>query len=86
MEKKDIKTLEKYISDYYEKVTADNAQQYMENFDENWKQVVEYPDDDTPKRQSKYGLALVILTVIYQSIRRLGHDPTFQTVQQFCWV
>lgn len=65
MEKKDIKTLEKYISDYYEKVTADNAQQCMENFDENWKQVVEYPDDDTPKRQSKYGLALVILTAAY---------------------
>ena len=37
MEKKDIKTLEKYISDYYEKVTADNAQQCMENFDEKRK-------------------------------------------------
>lgn len=57
MEEKDIKTLEKYISDYNEKVTADNAQQCMENFDENWKTITAYSADDT------YGLALVIFSV-----------------------
>jgi len=63
MEEKDIETLEKYISDYNEKVTADNAQKCMENFDENWKTITAYFADDTPKRQSKYGLALVIFSV-----------------------
>lgn len=57
MEEKDIKPLEKYISDYNEKVTADNAQQCMENFDENWKTITAYSADDT------YGLALVIFSV-----------------------
>ena len=63
MEEKYIETLEKYISDYNEKVTADNAQKCMENFDENWKTITAYFADDTPKRQSKYGLALVIFSV-----------------------
>ena len=63
MEEKDIKTLEKYIGDYHEKVTADNAQQCMENFDENWKTITAYSADDTPELQSKYGLALVIFSV-----------------------
>lgn len=65
MEEKDIKLLDKYIDNYLEKVTADNTQQVIEDFDENWKQVVGYPDDEAPKRQSKYGLALVILTAAY---------------------
>ena len=72
MEEKDIETLEKYISDYNEKVTADNAQKCMENFDENWKTITAYFADDTPKRQSKYGLALVIFSVANYESPNIG--------------
>ncbi|MDD6781623.1 MAG: DUF2971 domain-containing protein [Bacteroidales bacterium] len=59
MEEKAVKSLEIYINNYLEKVTVYNAQQCMKDFDENWKTIT----DETPKRQSKYGLALVIFSV-----------------------
>lgn len=64
----DIKPLEQYIETYLEKVTTDNAQQAIEKFDENWEKFVGYLADETPSRQSKYGLALVILSVAYYDL------------------
>ena len=63
MEEKDMKLLEKYIDTYLEKVTVDNAQQCINEFDENWKTITAFLADETPERQSKYGLALVIFSV-----------------------
>lgn len=59
MEEKAVKSLDIYINNYLEKVTVYNAQQCMKDFDENWKTIT----DETPERQSKYGLALVIFSV-----------------------
>lgn len=60
--------LEKYIEDYYEKVSANNAQQVIDGFDDAWETIMDYSADETPERQSKYGLSLVILSVaIYES-------------------
>ena len=58
-----MKSLETFINNYLEKVTVDNAQQCMKDFDENWKTITAYMADETPERQSKYGLALVISSV-----------------------
>lgn len=55
--------VETYIKNYLEKVTADNAQQCMKDFDEKWKTITAYMADETPDYQSKYGLALVIFSV-----------------------
>lgn len=63
MEEKTVKSLEIYINNYLEKVTVYNAQQCMKDFDENWKTITAYMADETPERQSKYGLALVIFSV-----------------------
>ena len=63
MEENDMKLLEKYIDTYLEKVTVDNAQQCINEFDENWKTITAFLADETPERQSKYGLALVIFSV-----------------------
>ena len=63
MEEKAVKSLEIYINNYLEKVTVYNAQQCMKDFDENWRTITAYMADETPKRQSKYGLALVIFSV-----------------------
>lgn len=63
MEEKDIELLDKYIDDYFEKVTADNARQVIDDFDDNWRIITAYRVDDTPEHQSKYGLALVIFSV-----------------------
>lgn len=63
MEEKVVNSLEIYINNYLEKVTVDNAQQCMKDFDENWKAITAYRADETPERQSKYGLALVIFSV-----------------------
>ena len=62
MEEKDIKLLEQYIDTYFEKVTAENALQCINGFDANWKTITAYLADETPERQSKYGLALVIFS------------------------
>lgn len=62
------KMLEKYIKDYYERVSANNAQQVIDEFDDNWETIIDYLADETPDRQSKYGLALVVFSVaIYES-------------------
>ncbi len=63
MEENCIELIDKYIDNYLEKVTADNAQQVIEDFEENWKIITAYMADNTPKHQSKYGLALVIFSV-----------------------
>lgn len=63
MDEKDIKLLDNYIDNYLEKVTAENAQQCVNEFDNNWKTITAYIADETPAYQSKYGLALVIFSV-----------------------
>ena len=55
--------LEKYIDTYYEKVSVDNAQNAFDDFDEQWSAITEYMIDETENRQSKYGQALVTLSV-----------------------
>lgn len=63
MDENDIKLLDNYIDNYLEKVTAENAQQCVNEFDNNWKTITAYIADETPAYQSKYGLALVIFSV-----------------------
>jgi len=63
MEGNSIELIDKYIDNYLEKVTADNAQQVIEDFEESWKIITAYMADNTPMHQSKYGLALVIFSV-----------------------
>lgn len=58
-----LESLERYINNYLEKVTIDNAQQCMNDFDERWKNITLFLADETSVRQSKYGLALVIFSV-----------------------
>lgn len=48
-----------------ETINADNAQQVISEFDENWKTIVQY--DSTRDFQSKYGLALHKLSYAYFS-------------------
>ena len=66
--------LEKYIEIYYEKVSIDNAQQVIREFDDNWSIIPNYLIDETEKRQSKYGLALVIFSVANYEIDNLTED------------
>lgn len=69
MEEKDIELLDKYINKYSDKVTADNAQQVIDEFDAKWKTITAYLADNTPEYQSKYGLALLIFSVAnYESL------------------
>ncbi|MDE7410735.1 MAG: DUF2971 domain-containing protein [Paramuribaculum sp.] len=61
----EILPLEQYIQKYYEKVTAGNARQVIDEFDEEWKQFMDYMIDETSEHLSKYGLALTILSAGY---------------------
>ena len=63
MEEKDIELLDKFIDCYLRKVTADTAQQCVNEFDKEWGKITAYTADYTPEHQSKYGLALVIFSV-----------------------
>lgn len=65
----EISSLEQYVQKYHEKVTAENAGQVIAEFDENWKHFTKYMNDETPKRLSKYGLALIILSVGYYELK-----------------
>lgn len=65
----EISSLEQYIQKYHEKVTAENAWQVIAEFDENWKHFMKYMIDETPERLSKYGLALIILSVGYYELK-----------------
>ena len=68
-------SLDNYIENYLEKVTVDNAQQCMKDFDENWKTITAYMAGETSERQSKYGLALVIFSVAnYESPNTIKKD------------
>ncbi len=63
--------LEKYIQNYYERVSANNAQRVIDEFDDSWETIT----DESSERQSKYGLALVILSVaIYESSTTRGDE------------
>lgn len=64
----EISLLEQYISEYYEKVTAENARQVIDEFDEKWKTITKYNIDETPQHSSRYGLALIILSVGYYEL------------------
>lgn len=64
----EISSLEQYVQKYLEKVTSENAQQVIDEFDENWKQFIDYIIDETPERLSKYGLALMALSVGYYEL------------------
>lgn len=68
----EISSLEQYVQKYHEKVTAENAGQVIAEFDENWKHFTKYMDDETPKRLSKYGLALIILSVGYYELKDIN--------------
>lgn len=57
--------LEKFNQDYYEKVTANNAQQVISEFKPEWKIITDYSIDETSDRLSKYGIALVVLSAAY---------------------
>ncbi len=65
----EISSLEQYVQKYHEKVTAENAGQVIAEFDESWKHFTKYMNDETPKRLSKYGLALIILSVGYYELK-----------------
>ena len=56
-----IINIEKYINNY-EKITTANAKQAISDFDENWNAVLNYSANDTEKQQSKYAIALVLLS------------------------
>ena len=64
-----ISSLEQYVQKYLEKVTAGNAQQVIAEFDENWKHFMKCMLDETPERLSKYGFALIILSVGYYELQ-----------------
>lgn len=68
----EISSLEQYVQKYHEKVTAENAGQVIAEFDENWKHFTKYMDDETPKRLSKYGLALIVLSVGYYELKDIN--------------
>lgn len=52
--------LNKFITDYQGKVSVENAQQVIKEFDEQWIRIFDYPCDKTADNQSKYGIALEI--------------------------
>lgn len=64
----EISSLEQYVQKYHEKVTAENAGQVIAEFDEKWKEIMDYNNDETPERWSKYGLALIILSAGYYEL------------------
>lgn len=72
----EISSLEQYVQKYQEKVTAENAQQVIAEFDENWKHFIEYIIDETPERLSKYGLALIILSVGHYELQNANENIT----------
>lgn len=59
--------LDKYVKTYLEKVSVDNAQQVISEFNEKWKTIVGYKAT-TLDSQSKYGLALVSLSIAYYEL------------------
>lgn len=71
--------IDKYINS--EEINADNAQQAISEFNENWKTIVGFVPDINEDGQSKYGLALHKLSVAYfnwpetsvNDIRRLSN-------------
>lgn len=65
----EISLLEQYVQKYQGKVTAENARQVIDEFDEKWKEFMGYNIDETPERLSKYGLALIILSVGYYELK-----------------
>lgn len=67
----DISSLEQYLQKYYKNVTAGNARQAVNEFNEDWKRFVDYMIDVTPERLSKYGLALTILSVGYYELHNV---------------
>lgn len=80
-----ICTLEKYIIDYYKKVTANNAQQVILDFNKRWETVTDNTNDNTsrgllkfsidiPKDLSKYGIALIILSEAYYRLSPANED------------
>lgn len=64
----EISSLEQYVQKYHEKVTAENAGQVIAEFDEKWKEIMDYNNDETPEGWSKYGLALIILSAGYYEL------------------
>lgn len=64
----EILLLEQYVQKYLKKVTVENAQQVIDEFDEKWKESMDYIIDETPERLSKYGLALIILSAGYYEL------------------
>lgn len=82
----EISSLEQYVQKYHEKVTAENAGQVIAEFDENWKHFTKHMDDETPKRLSKYGLALIILSFGYyelQNINKRGITRLSELIYEF---
>ncbi len=69
-----VSKLEQYIEDYIGKVTVDNAQNAIDDFDKQWNSVVGYFVDDTSNGQSKYGLALMILSVATLELTNTNED------------
>lgn len=64
----EISSLEQYVQKYLKKVTAENAKQVIDEFDEKWKEFMDYNIDETPERLSKYGLSLIILSAGYYEL------------------
>lgn len=64
----EISSLEQYVQKYLKKVAAENAKQVIDEFDEKWKEFMDYIIDETPERLSKYGLALIILSAGYYEL------------------
>lgn len=65
----EISSPEQYVQKYHEKVTAGNAKQVIDEFGEKWKEFMGYNNDETHERLSKYGLALIILSVGYYELK-----------------
>lgn len=59
----EISSLEQYVQKYLKKVTAENAKQVIDEFDEKWKEFMDYNIDETPERLSKYGLSLMVSSI-----------------------
>ena len=66
MEEKEFDALLDSLEEYnknYESITPENAQHAVEDFDERWKIIINYMADYTQDRESKYGQALLKLSV-----------------------
>lgn len=77
--------VEKFIIRYYEKVSIDNAQQIIDDFNKNWVKVIKCRFDDTsnwftrkdldfPRGLSKYCFALIILSDAYYNLPKANKD------------